>query len=336
MNSRIKNTFKNLFSGVISRFINIILSFLTRTVFIHSLSAEYLGVNGLFSNILTVLSLAEMGFSTAMIYSLYRPLADNDEDKICKIMKLYKKIYFIIGLVVIILGFLIMPWLNNLISTKPNINNISFIYVLYVLNTGVSYFSGAYKKSLLMADQKQYVINFYVNIFYFVKSIIQILILIIFKNFIFYLISQIFVKIFENIFLAKKIDLKYPYILKKTKSTLEKDEIHRIFGDVKALFLTRVGHIMLSGTDNLIITKYIGLFEVGILSNYTLIIDSLSGIIGQITVAATASIGNYIASNDKNESYKLFKKWIFKLLDIFMLFNMFILSFKSIYKNLVR
>ena len=186
MASRISNSFKNLFSGMMTRGIMMILSFLVRTVFVATLSAEYLGVNGLFSNILTVLSLAELGFSTAMVYSLYEPLAHKDKQRISGIMQLYKKVYCIIGLIVLGVGLLIVPFLDHIVANRPDIDSFVLIYILYLLNTALSYFTGAYKKSILVADQKQYIVNLYSNLSTFIKSILQIAVLIIFKNSIFY------------------------------------------------------------------------------------------------------------------------------------------------------
>lgn len=326
MQSRKMNFVKNLFSGFITRIVMMIMSFVVRTVFVYTLGAEYLGMNGLFTNILTVLSLAELGFGSAMIYSLYKPLADNNHEEVLSIMNLYRKACNIIGLIVIGAGLCVIPFLDDIVSNRPNIPFFELIYILYLFNTGLSYLSGAYKKSLLTADQKQYLVNLYANLFTFIKSILQIIILIVFKNFILYLIIQVLCTILENLYCSKQIDKKYPYMRNIKLSKINTKEKKKIFKDVKALFLTRIGHIMLNGTDNLIISKFIGLAEVGILSNYILIIDSLTSLVNQICTAATASIGNFIASNDNEANHTLFKNieflnyWIYSCCTLCLIF----------------
>lgn len=326
MGSRKANFIKNLFSGFITRIIMMILLFCVRTVFVYTLSKEYLGVNGLFSNILTVLSLAELGFGSAMIYSLYEPLANENHEKVLSIMNLYRKAYNVIGLIVIGAGLCVIPFLNDIVSNRPNIQNFELIYVLYLLNTGLSYFSGAYKKSLLTADQKQYLVNLYANLFTFIRSVLQIIVLLVFKNFILYLVIQVLCTVLENLYCSMQVNKKYTYMKNVKISKINSKEKNRIFKDVKALFLTRIGHIMLNGTDNLIISKFIGLAEVGVLSNYVLIIDSLTSLVNQICTAATAGIGNFIASNDNEANHTLFKNieflnyWIYSCCTLCLIF----------------
>lgn len=155
--SRTKNVTINSLVSLLCQVLNLFLNFLTRTVFIKILGAEYLGVNGLFTNILTILSFAELGIGNAIVFNLYKPLAQNDKKKISSLMLLYKKAYTIIGLFVLGAGVLVTPFLDVIIKTKPNISeNISLLYILFLLNTVVSYFF-VYKKNIIIADQKNYI-----------------------------------------------------------------------------------------------------------------------------------------------------------------------------------
>ena len=184
--SRIKNTIRNVRSGIIVQIINKVMAFIVRTVFIRILNTEYLGVNGLFTNILTVLSFAELGIGTAIIFSMYKPVAEDDTDKIKSLMRLYKKSYNTIGIVVFILGICVIPFMKYIIKDAPNIKeSIILIYVLFLINTSVSYFF-TYKKSIITAHQQESIINRIDSFFYLIKSILEIVFLILTKNYILY------------------------------------------------------------------------------------------------------------------------------------------------------
>lgn len=329
--SRVNNSIKNMASGLFSQLISVILSFVVRTVFIKYLSEDYLGINGLFTNILTVLSLAELGFGTAMVYSMYKPLAENDVEKLKSLMKLYKKVYLWIGIVVAICGISIIPFMDYLIKDKPDVDNLTLIYLMFLVNSVFSYFY-AYKRSILSADQKQYVISQYRYIFIVIKSVFQISILIILNDFIIYLGIQIVMTLLENIFLSQKVDRLYPFLKEKNIEKLPTGEMKKIVEDVKALMISKFGSVILNGTDNIIISKYVGVAAVGLLSNYTLITGALVMVLSQVSSAITGSIGNYVAKENKDSQYKLFKTvdfcmfWIygFATICLIVLLNPFI------------
>lgn len=329
--SRVINSLKNMINGLLSQFISLVLSFVVRTVFIIYLDKVYLGVNGLFTNILTILSLAELGFGTAMIYSMYKPLAKKDYTKIQAIMKLYSKVYIWIGIIVAILGISIIPFMDYIIKDKPNIDNLTLIYLMFLANSVFSYFF-AYKRSILTADQKDYICSQYRYVFNFIKSILQIIILVLTSNFILYLLIQIISTLLENILVSMKVDKMYPYLKEKNQNKLSKSELNRIIEDVKALILTKVGHVMLNGTDNIIISAIVGVTWVGLLSNYTLITGALTMVLSQITSSVTGSVGNFIAQESKDKQYNLFNTvdfitfWLYSFCGIclIILFNPFI------------
>lgn len=308
MSSRSKNSVKNLYSALFSQFIIFILSFAVRKIFIVTLGSTYLGVNGLFSNILTLLSLTELGFGTAMVYSMYKPLAVNDTKKLQALMNLYARVYTVMGIVVAVVGVSLVPFLGNIInadSDAAKIDNLTLIYLLYLANSVSSYFF-SYKRSILNADQKAYICSRYRYIFTIVKSVLQIAVLFVTYNFIAFLIVQILTTFAENIYISMQSDKMYPFLKKKSNERLAKEELHRIVTDVKALILSKIGFILLEGTDNIIITSFVGVNITGIYSNYVLVTGSLALILWQIAGAITASIGNFVAKESKEKQEVLF------------------------------
>lgn len=329
--SRFLNSGKNLLYGLASQFITMILNFMVRTVFIKYLGIYYLGVNGLFTNILTVLSLAELGFGTAMVYSMYKPLAVDDKKKLQALMKLYSRVYFFIGLIVVILGISIIPFMDYIISDKPNIDNITMIYLLFLANSVSSYFF-AFKRSILNADQKAFINSRYSYIFSAVKAVLQIGVLVLFQNYIVFLLIQLFITVAENLFVSKKVDKMYPYIHQKHQEKLSRNELKKIKEDIKALTLSNIGRVALNGSDNIIISAKLGVGWVGLLSNYTLITGTVIMVISQVTTAITGSVGNFIANENRGKQFELFKSvdfihyWLygFSTICLFILLNPFI------------
>ena len=326
------SSIKNLIVAFGGQFIGIIISFVARIVFLKILNAEYLGINGLFTNILTILCLAELGIGSAMNFSLYKPLAEQNKEKIKSLMYLYKKAYIIIGIIILVLGIAISPLLPYFINEMPDIpENIYFIYILFVINTGISYFF-SYKRALIISDQKRYIATFYRYAFYFLLNVAQIICLLVTRNYILFLILQIIFTLLENIFVSIKANKMYPYLKEKNIDRLLKEETKEIKKNVLALILHKVGGILGNCKDNIIISKFIGLTEVGIYSNYYLIISALNTIIGQFFSSIVASIGNLGATENKEKLKNIFDNvffmnfWIygFSSICLYILFNDFI------------
>jgi O-antigen/teichoic acid export membrane protein len=310
-NSRTVNIAKNASFGLVSQLMNIILSFISRTVFIYVLGVEYLGVNGLFTNILMLLSFAELGIGNAIIYGMYKPLATNDKEKIKSLMALYAKAYKVIGFIVFVAGLLVIPFMDYIIKDAPNIKeNITLIYILFLLNTSLSYLF-VYKKSIITADQKNYVVLLYQQIFKIGQTLAQILFLWLTGEYIIFLIIQIVATLFDNIYVSRKADKMYPFLKEGEVQSLDKEEQASIFANVKALFLYKFGSVVLNGTDNIIISAIIGITAVGINSNYVLIISAVTAIVGQIMNGFTASVGNLNAIGSKESKEKAFNKIFF-------------------------
>ncbi len=311
MESRTKNSLRNIKTGAIVQIINNLMRFVVRTIFIKFLNSEYLGVNGLFTNILTMLSFAELGIGTAIIFSMYKPIAEDDKEKIKGLMKLYKTSYTIIGIVVFALGLLVIPFMKYIIKDAPNIKeNLTFIYILFLINTSSSYFF-TYKKSIITAYQKQSIINNIDSIVYLVKSIAEILVLIFTKNYILYLITDISSTILENIIVAHKADKMYQFINDKNIKEISKKEKKGIFSNVKSLFVYKLGEVILTGTDNILISSMVNVSAVGIASNYTMIIQAIKGVVSNALNGVTASVGNLNVSDDKKKQEKVFYQLTF-------------------------
>lgn len=307
MDGRINKSIRNFNYGLISQFANLILGFVVRAVFIKTLGVEYLGINGLFTNVLTVLSLAELGIGTAMVYSMYKPLAQKDEYKLQALMNLYKRLYTYIGCIVAVVGLMIIPLFPYILKDATGVSNLIFIYLLFLANSVFSYFY-VYKKSILQADQKIYIYSKYHLYFLFIRSLIQIALLYILPNFIVYLSTQVLFTLLENIYLSKCVDKLYPFLKGRNKSRVEKSDLERIKKDVGALVLSNISRVAINGTANIIISAVVGITAVGLYSNYTLIIGALVMILSQITVAVTASVGNYVATESSQNQYELFNR----------------------------
>ncbi len=307
---RTESSIKNLIYAFGGKIVELLVKLVTRFVFVKILATEYLGLNGLFSNILSILSLVELGIGPALTYSLYKPLAHKDTKKIKALINLYKKLYNIIGIVILLLGISITPFLPYLINKMPNISNIYYIYILFVLNTSISYFY-TYKRSLLEADQKRYISTIYVQIFNIILNISQIIVLLITHNYIMYLFIQIIMTLLVNVSISKKAEKIYPFMKEKNIEKVDKDTKKTITKNVFAMVFHRIGGVVVNGTDNIIISKYVGLSEVGLYSNYYMIITALKGILTQIFTSITASVGNLVAIESQEKAYNVFKKILF-------------------------
>lgn len=307
-NSRLKNSALNFASGFLGRVLAILLNFAVRTIFIYCLNEAYLSVNGLYSNILTVLSLAELGFGSAMVYRMYAPVAVKDYQKTAALLQFYKKIYIIIGVVIFLLGLCVIPFMDYIIKDKPDISGLTLYYILFLVNTSISYWFSSYKASVLYADQKEYIKTNVQNTMAILQSGLQIVLLLLFRKYLLYLLIQLAGNIFLNLYVAHLVDKRYPEIQTYQGASLSTEERVQIRKDTEALVLSRFGHVALNGTDNIIISAVVGVLWVGRLSNYTLICDSVTSVLCQITAAITGSLGNFFATEDKHAGYALFKK----------------------------
>lgn len=308
MKSRSEYAMKNAIVTIIMQILKNFFSFINQTVFIYILGSEYLGINSLFSEILTMLSFAELGIGNAIIFSMYKPLAENNIEKIKSLMKLYEKAYRIIGVVVALFGVGIIPFLKYIINDISYIKeNIILIYCIYLFNSIISYFF-VYKKSLIIADQKNYIVDIYQQIFYSIQVILQIIILILTRKFILYLIVVAIMTLLNNYWVANKADKMYPYIKEKTINPLENGEKLEIFNNIKALLVYKIGGIILDSTDSIFISSIINVITVGLYSNYKLVINVFRTAGNQIINSIMSSIGNLNATAIDKQKEKIFNE----------------------------
>ena len=307
---RTKNSFLNFLANTGSTAINMILSFICRTVFIAVLGKAYLGVNGLFSNILTVLSLAELGIGAAMTYHMYDPVAREDQKEIRELLNFYRRLYSIVALVIAAAGLALTPFLGYLIRDKEtnglSMDYLTVVYLLYLFNTVSSYLF-CYRRSVTDAHQKGYINVCVGSGVQIAQFLIQIVILLTTHNFIAYLLVQVACNVTNNVVTAWLADRLYPYLKEDRKSLPPAKTRRHIYKHTGAMFLHRLGDVVVNNTDNLIMSAFAGLESVGIYSNYLLIETSINTALNGVFGAFTASVGNLGATESRDDVVRVYK-----------------------------
>lgn len=308
-----KNATRNIVYGMALKVYQLLMPFIMRTIIIYYLGAEFLGLNSLFTSILQVLNLAELGVGSAMVFSMYKPIAENDTEKLCALLNLYKRYYTIIGLVVLIGGLVIVPFLPILVSGKlpASVN----LYILYFLNLGatvLTYWLFSYKSSLLQAYQRGDLVSKSFIITDTVKYILQIISLVFFKNYYYYCITLLACQIFNNILTAYRATKEYPLI--RPVGELEKQEKKQINRKIKDLFTTKVATTLLSSGDTLVISSALGLVALATYQNYYYLISSVLGCFTIIHTAITAGIGNSLIVDTHQKVKETFDALLFSII----------------------
>lgn len=328
--SRIKNYSRNLTYALSTQIGTVIFNLVGRRIFVETLSAEYLGVSGLFTSVITLLSLAELGFGTAIIYSLYSPIKENDQEKIKSLMSLYKTVYWGVGIFIIIAGACLIPFLDLFIKDSPDIPHLSLIYYLFVLQTASSYFF-VYKVNYLTATQNNYIIQFYDLISSLTLITLQSVVLLIWADFFVYLYLGIFIPLIKNYLLTRYVEKRYSFLLEKS-TKLPKEDIRKITKNVFAVFLYKISSTLSATIDTILISKVLGILEVAIYSNYHLVIYYSDKFFNQVLGTITPSLGNMMVSSSDKDKLKVFRvvqfaySWISVYLAVILIviFNPFI------------
>ena len=297
---------KNIITGLLSKLFMMLLAFATRTTFIRLLGAEYTGISSLYTNILSMLSLAELGLGNVLMFYLYSALKEKDEDKINKLVFEFKKIYVIIIVVILIVGTALIPFLDKIVNSSLKHSELITYYVLYLLNSAASYVV-VYRTTVLSADQKKYISNIVSTLTLVAMYVLQILYLLIFKQFIGYLIIQIVCAVANNIILNTIAIKEYPYLRKPKHITGRVIENRDLLKNIKATFLYRVSDTILDQTDSVLISMLIGTVYVGYYSNYYMLVTYMVSIAGILASGLVASFGNLVAEGDNERSYEMFK-----------------------------
>lgn len=302
---RSQNSVRNASMTVICQIVNILLSFLCRTFFIQLLSETYLGLSGLFGDVLYLLSVAELGIGTAISFSMYKPLTENNQKEIGALMALYRKTYHTIGVIVAVVGIVLTPFIPA-ITRHPKVDHLLLYYFLYVFNSVITYFF-SYWQTIIMADEKAYICSVYQYAFAIAQNIVQIFIVLLTRNFLLYLLVQVACTFLMNFALALKAKKMYPYVKQYEKETLSDSAHSEITKNIKAMFLHRIGGAVVNGTDNILISIFTGLSNVAVNFNYILIFSTISGVITQIFNSITGSVGNLGTLETKQKSYRVFQ-----------------------------
>lgn len=302
---RTKKSAINIITSLISQFIIILLGFLSRRVMVNSIGVEYLGINGLMNNILTILSLAESGIGIAMVYALYKPLADNDIPKIKALMNFYKSSYRALAGLTAIVGLSIFPFLKLFIKDNT-VENAHIIYLMFLFSSVCSYLY-SYKVSMNNADQNKYLSTIFNTVTQVLVLIIKVFILYTTKNYILFLSIDIGLTLIKNIIFSKMMDKRYPYLKDKDKIKLDCKTRKELYINIKALFLGKIGYILSTSADSLVISSMINIKTVGLYSNYTTLTSSVLGFVSVFMGSISASIGNLIASESNKKVYEIYK-----------------------------
>ena len=316
--------------ATMSQVVTIILNLLSRAIFVRVLAAEYMGLSGLFSNVLGLLSLAELGIGTAITYSLYAPIKNDNREKIKSYMRLYKRSYWAIGSIIFIVGIALVPFIDSFIKERPNVPYLELIFVLFVIQSSSTYFF-SYKTQFFTATQNDYILQKYRISFSFIQVVLQIVYLLVFREYFGFLIIGIVVPFLNNAYASIKVDEFYPY-LKEKAINLTSDELKPVKKNVFALFLYKVAQKLSATIDTIIVSKFMGIIEVAIYYNYHFILAFADVFFIQILGAITPSLGNLLVSDDNEKKVKTFGtlQFIYYWLGTYMgvgfvvLFNTFI------------
>lgn len=302
---RTRNTFRNLIFGLINKIVTLLLPFLIRSFIINFLGQEYLGLNNLFTSVLNVLNLAELGIGSAMVYSMYKPIAEENGDKICALLALYQKVYRIIGLVILAVGLSLLPFLKFLVNGGAGTINIHVLYLIFLMDTVLSYWLFAYKNSLLLAHQRTDVSSNIGSLIHILLNVVQIAMLVIFKNYYVFIIMKPIFTIANNLCINRVTCKMYPDYKPYGKITAE--EKTAIFRSVKALMGHKIGATVVSSADSLVISSFLGLSILAVYSNYYCVIYAVIGFTALLFNGMLAGIGNSILVESDETNYTLFK-----------------------------
>ncbi|WP_342432774.1 oligosaccharide flippase family protein [Neobacillus sp. FSL H8-0543] len=317
------NSIKNIAISISTQLIIILLGFISRKVFLDSLGTEYLGVNGVLTNVLGMLALIEGGIGASITYYLYKPLADKDKPKIIALVQLFKKAYTILAIVTFILSLLFYPFLDTILKGSESVSYIHLAYFIFVTKNIISYLN-AHRVALIVADQKEYVLTRINILFHILATLLKIIVLLLTQNYLLFLLIELVINLIQAIINSRIVEKRYKYIKTRDKYFITKSEKDELIKSIKALFFHNLGTYAVFGTDNILISTFMGVVTVGLYSNYIMIIGQLGSLLTPILGGITASIGNLIASEDEDKKYSVFKMiylinfWLYSIGAIFL------------------
>jgi O-antigen/teichoic acid export membrane protein len=309
--TRTQNSFFNILTGTGAKLLLILLSFITRTVFVRYLGTSYLGIEGLFSNILSMLSLADLGISYAIVFKLYKPIEENNRPRILALMHLYRQTYRIIGAVIFVAGLCLIPFLPTLVRDYERFSSLGLnavlVFLIFLANTSSSYWIYAYKASFVRANQKSYILTTISYITSIVSSVLQIVALAVFRSFMLYILVQLFITIVNGLIGGYVCDRRYPFVNEKTDERVSRAELKDFIKDCSALMVYKVHNVLINSSDNIVLSVIYGLDTVGLYANYLILKNSLRSILDSVTYALQASLGSIYSTGKVEWSRLMFR-----------------------------
>lgn len=331
--SRTRKTLINTLFSLMSQFLEIILSFVLRTAFIKILGDQYTGVASVFTTVLTMLSLSELGFATAVATALYKPLKENNEELIQQLMDFYKKAYRIVAGFIFVIGLLLIPFLHYIIKDVPDIKeDITIIYAFYIFKTAASYLM-IYKTTLLRADQKLYIVKKYEMVCQLIRYAVEIVVLILFREYMTYLVIEVIATILQNYMVTRRAQREYSNAFKKPEKPLPKSSVISLLKDVKGLSMYKLSATVGNSIDTMLISSYINTSTVTLVGNYNHIKSHLQKVLMQFFIAVVPSVGNLAVESDKEHQKVVFDRLLYIS---FFAVNFFSVSMFVIIKPLIR
>lgn len=306
---RIKKSIINAVANIVALIMMFIPNFIIRKIFLDTLGSEMLGLTSLYTNMISWLSIFDMGIGTAIVFSLYKPFANNDYEAIKSYINFYGKFYRKIGLGILVSSLLISPFIRYFINDNINYNIASIGFILYAINTFLSYMF-SHRLCILNVAQEAYKITLGTSFSRIIIFIIQVIMLKIYPSFLLYIIIQIIINLIYFIIINNYISRRYKWINGKSKE-LHKTEKESLRKNIKALFMHKIGSLVLTSTDNIVISKFIDLTTLAMYTNYQIVIDALQSVVNSIMNGMTASIGNLIAEESVDKIYEVHKKVFF-------------------------
>ena len=315
--TRTENSIINTTLNTTLYLFNTVVAFVTRIIFVRVLSDSYLGLNSLFANIFSVLSIAELGIGNSLIYYLYKPIHEKNEKEISAIMHLAKKIYYLLGTIVAAGGFLVAVFLPKITGDTGDIKeNIYLIFIIYLLGVVSGYFF-SYKTLILTAHQKVYAVNGLNSLVIAIQNIVQIILLLVFKSYFLYIIVIVGGTLAYNFLINYIANKNYPYLknYKNEKPTgFTKKEMAKSF---KGLIIYKFSNVAVDNTDSIMISVFRGLSQTGMATNYSIFITTMNTILNQVLKSVTPSVGDMNVEKSKEEQHLFFNSlylmnfWLF-------------------------
>ncbi|MBO4305036.1 MAG: transporter [Lentisphaeria bacterium] len=305
--SLVKNLKRNILAAAVNSLLKLLFPFLNRTLFLLLLGPAYLGLNGLFSSILGVLMLAELGFGTAVVCSMYKPVAEENKELLCAFLAFYRQVYRWVGAVIFLAGLILLPFLRHLVHGDiPQDVDLHILYLIHLVNTSSSYFLFAYRGSVLNAYHRNDIETNVRTVVSLTQYLVTFAVLVFTRNYYFYVIVTVCFTVIQNLLILYESKKLFPEI--RPKGTLPAELRKKVIDDVKSIFLHKVGGMITYSTDNVVISAFLGLVAVATYGNYYYVYTSVAGLVWTVYYSMAGGFGNRIYTESRERNFQLFMK----------------------------